>query len=79
MGGLTEDLFADIQTFEGSGKICALGDVNGDGHVNATDALCVVRIVAQLSSTAACPISPPGAGWNGFGSFSSQPKRCGKI
>ena len=37
-----------------------LGDVNGDGIVNSVDALCVLRIVAGLPSTANCPIPPPG-------------------
>ena len=33
-------------------------DVNGDGVVNAVDALCVLRFVAGLQATAACPLSP---------------------
>ena len=37
-----------------------LGDVNGDGSVNAVDALCVLRIVATLPSTSTCPSPPPG-------------------
>jgi hypothetical protein len=32
------------------------GDVNADGIVNATDALCELRLVAQLASSAACPM-----------------------
>ncbi|MGI8551237.1 MAG: dockerin type I repeat-containing protein, partial [Dehalococcoidia bacterium] len=32
------------------------GDVNGDGKVNAIDALCVLRFVAGLSATTACPV-----------------------
>ena len=38
----------------------APGDVNGDGHVNAVDALCVLRQVASLPGTTNCPIPPPG-------------------
>ena len=38
----------------------ALGDVNGDGQVSAVDALCVLRQVAGLPSTTACPLPPPG-------------------
>lgn len=51
-----------------------LGDVNADGVVNSTDALCVLRLVAGLPATFACPLplvnpdvdgdadpSPPGA------------------
>lgn len=37
-----------------------LGDVNGDGFATAVDALCVLRIVANLPSTTNCPIPPPG-------------------
>ena len=37
-----------------------LGDVNGDGSVTSVDALCVLRMVAGLPGTAACPIPPPG-------------------
>ena len=37
-----------------------VGDVNGDGSVTSVDALCVLRIVASLPSTSACPIPPPG-------------------
>jgi hypothetical protein len=38
-----------------------LGDVNGDGQVNALDALCVLRIMAQLPPTFACtlPLAGP--------------------
>ena len=36
------------------------GDVNGDGKVDAADALCVLRIVAGLPSTAGCPLPAPG-------------------
>ncbi|MGI8550417.1 MAG: hypothetical protein ACR2PL_06405 [Dehalococcoidia bacterium] len=31
------------------------GDVNGDGHVDAVDALCVLRSVARLAETSICP------------------------
>ncbi|MGI8549295.1 MAG: dockerin type I repeat-containing protein, partial [Dehalococcoidia bacterium] len=34
---------------------CVLGDVNCDRHVNAVDALCLLRAVAGLSGTTACP------------------------
>ncbi|MGI8550691.1 MAG: SBBP repeat-containing protein [Dehalococcoidia bacterium] len=37
---------------------CPLGDVNGDGSVNAVDALCVLRSVVTLPATAACPTIP---------------------
>ena len=37
-----------------------LGDVNGDGQVTAVDALCVLRIVASLPGTVACPQPLPG-------------------
>ncbi|MGI8549280.1 MAG: carboxypeptidase regulatory-like domain-containing protein, partial [Dehalococcoidia bacterium] len=37
--------------------IGVIGDVNGDGHVDAVDALCVLRDVAGLAETAACPAS----------------------
>lgn len=40
--------------------ILAKGDVNGDGQVTSLDALCVLRIVAALTSTDNCPIPPPG-------------------
>jgi hypothetical protein len=51
---------ADTWTWQGSIIPCAAGDVNCDQHVDATDALCVLRIVALLPTTAACPIPPPG-------------------
>ena len=41
-------------------RVAKLGDVNGDEVVNAVDALCVLRIVAAMPSTTACPIPPPG-------------------
>ena len=41
------------------GRLFKLGDVNGDGKVDATDALCVLRSVASLPSTQACPIPLP--------------------
>ncbi|MGI8549535.1 MAG: SBBP repeat-containing protein, partial [Dehalococcoidia bacterium] len=51
-GGGTDDAFiAKLQP-------PLLGDVNGDGSVNAVDALCVLRIVAHMPSTGACP-NPP--------------------
>jgi hypothetical protein len=31
------------------------GDVNGDGQVTAADALCILRLVAGLPATSACP------------------------
>lgn len=34
---------------------CKLGDANCNGVVDATDALCVLRLVAQLPGTGACP------------------------
>jgi len=38
------------------GRIQVLrADVNGDGEVTAVDALCVLRLVAGLSATSACP------------------------
>jgi len=37
-----------------------LGDVNGDGLVNAVDALCVLRYVAALATTPACLQAPTG-------------------
>ncbi|MGI8554133.1 MAG: protease pro-enzyme activation domain-containing protein [Dehalococcoidia bacterium] len=38
------------------------GDVNGDGQVTAVDALCILRSVAGLAATAACPsLSLPAA------------------
>ena len=43
-----------------AGSSGRLGDVNGDGFVTSVDALNVLRIVAGLPSTAACPIPPPG-------------------
>ena len=45
---------ADVFTY------LALGDVNGDGSVTSVDALCVLRMVVSLPSTAACPVPPPG-------------------
>ena len=36
------------------------GDVNADGHVTSVDALCVLRQVAGLPGTAACPQPLPG-------------------
>jgi hypothetical protein len=41
---------------------CGLGDVNCDGVVNSTDALCVLRSVATLPPTAACPSPVPANG-----------------
>lgn len=38
----------------------AVGDVNGDGKVDATDALCILRYVAGLGTTFACPLTPAG-------------------
>jgi len=40
----------------GTLTIGEVGDVNGDGLVDATDALCVLRLVASLPSTGGCPI-----------------------
>jgi predicted outer membrane repeat protein len=36
------------------------GDVNASGVVDATDALCVLRYVAGLATTSACPLLPSG-------------------
>ncbi|MGI8554352.1 MAG: dockerin type I domain-containing protein, partial [Dehalococcoidia bacterium] len=35
-----------------------IGDVNGDGVVNAVDALCVLRYVAGLALTTVCHLTP---------------------
>ena len=40
-------------------------DVNGDGVVNAVDALCVLRSIAALPATMSCamiPLTPPSVG-----------------
>ena len=47
--------------FENSGPSCKTGDVNCDGTVDATDALCVLRLVAFLPNTQACPVPEPNA------------------
>jgi hypothetical protein len=41
------------------GLACKTGDVNCNGTVDATDALCVLRLVASLPSTGACPVPEP--------------------
>ncbi|MBI4491310.1 MAG: IPT/TIG domain-containing protein [Chloroflexi bacterium] len=38
-----------------SGQLRLIGDVNGNGSVTAVDALCVLRRVAALLATTACP------------------------
>lgn len=38
----------------------ALGDVNGDGNATSVDALCILRLVAKLPATGACPSPLPG-------------------
>jgi photosystem II stability/assembly factor-like uncharacterized protein len=50
-------LTATAKVIFGAGRI---GDVNGDGTVDATDALCILRFVASLSLTGACPLTPSG-------------------
>ncbi|MGI8553253.1 MAG: hypothetical protein ACR2PL_21070, partial [Dehalococcoidia bacterium] len=39
--------------------LTAKGDVNGDGRMDAVDALCILRSVALLPGTVACPLIPP--------------------
>ncbi|MGI8550764.1 MAG: Kelch repeat-containing protein, partial [Dehalococcoidia bacterium] len=69
--GLSANLgFASAAATDGSGgtiqstnqgssvKQVALGDVNGDGVMNAVDALCVLRTVAGMPGTQACPAVP---------------------
>ena len=46
-------------TWVWTGNGCRLGDVNCNGTIDATDALCVLRLVAVLPSTAACPVPEP--------------------
>lgn len=48
-------------------------DVNGDGLDNATDALCILRHVAQLTGTAACPAFGA-AGPHTAGSLAASPE-----
>ncbi|MGI8549230.1 MAG: IPT/TIG domain-containing protein, partial [Dehalococcoidia bacterium] len=38
------------------GHVYNTEDVNGDGQVNAVDALCILRSVAMLSATTVCPV-----------------------
>ena len=48
------------EPFAGTIAIGKLGDVNGDGFVTSVDALCVLRAVAGLPGTTACPSPLPG-------------------
>jgi hypothetical protein len=51
---------SDTWTWVGtSGPACKTGDVNCNGTVDATDALRVLRLVASLPSTGACPVPAP--------------------
>lgn len=47
-------------TVSGTGSTCHQGDVNCDGAVNSTDALCIMRIISGFPSTSSCPNPPPG-------------------
>ncbi|MGI8554075.1 MAG: dockerin type I domain-containing protein [Dehalococcoidia bacterium] len=49
-----------------------MDDVNADGQVSAVDALCVLRSVAGLTATTACPVLPLGAGSAGDVNGDSQ-------
>ncbi|MGI8552779.1 MAG: hypothetical protein ACR2PL_18620 [Dehalococcoidia bacterium] len=46
-----------VSGFPSLGQVL-VGDVNSDGNVNAVDALCILRSVARLSATQACPVIP---------------------
>jgi hypothetical protein len=53
------------------------GDVNGDGVRNSTDALCILRDVAALPSTGACPSPLPGTpDVNGDGHVNATDALC---
>ena len=51
LGGVEFEWGSGVWTWQAPPR----GDVNGDGIVNATDALCVLRIVANLAGSLACP------------------------
>jgi hypothetical protein len=60
--GMADSTGAVLAGTAGSGtvniNVCAEGDVNCNGTVDATDALCVLRLVASLPNTTACPVPP---------------------
>lgn len=57
--------------------VLKLGDINGDGVVNAVDALCVLRTVVGLPGTQFCPIPPTGnPDVNGDGQVTSVDSLC---
>ena len=54
-----------------------LGDVNGDGVINAVDALCILRAVVALPATATCPSIPSFLGdVNGDGVMNAVDALC---
>ncbi|MGI8553772.1 MAG: IPT/TIG domain-containing protein [Dehalococcoidia bacterium] len=54
---LTDSDGNPVSTLGGGGRVvvAAAGDVNGDGAINAVDALCILRTVAALFATTNCP------------------------
>jgi chitinase len=51
-------------------------DANGDGRIDAVDALCLLRAVAGLPATAACPTPLPRPDVNGDGGLTATDALC---
>ncbi|MGI8552958.1 MAG: protease pro-enzyme activation domain-containing protein [Dehalococcoidia bacterium] len=60
--GLGSFDLANLAAALGTAPSLALGDVNGDGRVNAVDALCVLRSIAALPASGSCSVVPLRAG-----------------
>jgi secreted trypsin-like serine protease len=88
--GASGDLVVQVRTFTNpagavlpsmavNGRVTignAIPDANGDGSVTAVDGLCILRSVAGLPGTTACPQPLPNGDVNGDGSITAVDSLC---